>query len=239
MNDFKILEAMQVLSKGMEWEKWRKEIPYINFPENFLVQIVPPSTGAMVRFIIKDKEYPEDTWISIYLDCYDNLGCYGSPYWELYPCKYEDYEDTYRCGMNEVDLLISKLSQQLKVQIKASIDKKVEVNKSKFFGFNQNNSGGSFDVDENVCEYVIIEAKSVEQANNRAEEIGIYFDGCSKGLDCSCCGDRWNEAYDEEDGKEEPMIYNTPVKEAKSSCFRDGCIIHYLDGRKEIVKFNS
>ena len=34
---------------------------------------------------------------------------------------------------------------------------------SKFYEFNQNNSGGFFDVDENVCHRVIIEANNPKQ----------------------------------------------------------------------------
>ena len=36
-----------------------------------------------------------------------------------------------------------------------------------------------------------IEAKSAEQANQLAEQHGIYFDGVERGIDCDCCGDRW------------------------------------------------
>lgn len=61
-----------------------------------------------------------------------------------------------------------------------------------FYEFQQNNSGGSFTISEKdgIGQIVIIEAKDYREANERAEEIGLYFDGCYKGLDCSCCGDR-------------------------------------------------
>ena len=29
--------------------------------------------------------------------------------------------------------------------------------------------------------------------------MGVYFDGCDIGLDCSCCGDRWSDYADEID----------------------------------------
>ena len=60
-----------------EWEKWTKEIPYINFPERFEVKIIPPFTGAVIRFLVRDKEYPSAS-VSVYLDCYEILGIYGS-----------------------------------------------------------------------------------------------------------------------------------------------------------------
>jgi hypothetical protein len=59
-----------------------------------------------------------------------------------------------------------------------------------WYSFRQNNSGGSFDYSESVgiSVTVYVEANSVEDANFRAEDIGLYFDGAG---DCSCCGDRW------------------------------------------------
>ena len=60
-----------------------------------------------------------------------------------------------------------------------------------FFHFNQNNSGGFFDIDDNVRQCVIIEADNADHANDIAREIGIYFNGISRGRDCECCGDRW------------------------------------------------
>lgn len=60
-----------------------------------------------------------------------------------------------------------------------------------FFHFNQNNSGGFFDIDDNVRQCVIVEADNADHANDIAREIGIYFNGISRGRDCECCGDRW------------------------------------------------
>ena len=74
-----------------------------------------------------------------------------------------------------------------------------------FFHFRQNNSGGQFDRDENVNKHVIIEADDATHADERARDIGIYFDGVHRGLDCSCCGDRWCESYF--DGTPTPQIY--------------------------------
>jgi hypothetical protein len=65
---------------------------------------------------------------------------------------------------------------------------------ARFYEFRQNNSGGSFDVDNNVCKWMFIEANDCEQANELAQNLGVYFNGCDSGLDCDCCGDRWHEA---------------------------------------------
>ena len=32
------------------------------------------------------------------------------------------------------------------------------------------------------------------EANTKACDIGIYFDGVANGADCECCGDRWRES---------------------------------------------
>ena len=104
-----------------------------------------------------------------------------------------------------------------------------------FYTYNQNNSGGSFVSDKELAEYVIIEAGSSEEANKTAEELGIYFDGCEKGMDCSCCGDRWYEV-DADDGKKRPLIYGKPPKkilEDSLSRFNKQYIIYYKNGAKE------
>jgi len=67
-------------------------------------------------------------------------------------------------------------------------------------------------IDDCVDHYVIVEADTAEKANNRAEKIGIYFNGCEDNLDCECCGDRWYEQYDDTDGDPTPMVYERPFE---------------------------
>lgn len=100
-----------------------------------------------------------------------------------------------------------------------------------FYTFNQNNSGGSFVRDEQagICEVVIIEADSAQEANDIAETKGIYFDGCHSGYDCPCCGDRWYSKW-HDDGDEVPSIYGEPISESNGSMFRKDCFVHYKDG---------
>jgi hypothetical protein len=62
---------------------------------------------------------------------------------------------------------------------------------SKFFEFNQNNTGGSFEVNDKLCHRLFIEADNYEEANSIAERLGCYWDGVYGGMDCDCCGDRW------------------------------------------------
>lgn len=102
--------------------------------------------------------------------------------------------------------------------------------KTKFYTYHQNNSGGSFNKNPNkgIDEYVIVEAESASDADDRAESIGLYFNGCNEGIDCSCCGDRWYPAspYDAND---EPLVFSYKLAETgddnSSSVF-----VHYMDG---------
>lgn len=77
-----------------------------------------------------------------------------------------------------------------------------------FYTFSQMNSGGSFIGD---YRYIIIEADSADEANQIAEDHGVYFDGCYYGIDCRCCGDRWHRCW-EYDGTENPEIYGIDPK---------------------------
>jgi hypothetical protein len=63
--------------------------------------------------------------------------------------------------------------------------------KTKFYEISQNNSGGSFTLDDKLCHRLFIEADSSDEAASIAENLGCYWDGCETGQDCSCCGDRW------------------------------------------------
>jgi len=111
---------------------------------------------------------------------------------------------------------------------------------TKFYTYDQNNSGGRFSNSEKegISEYVIIEAMDAKHANTRAEEIGIYFDGCETGNDCSCCGDRWYTA-NESDGSDVPSIYGKPLADMEKSYFQECCFVHYLDGKFEKITFKE
>jgi|ERR1700747_1051362 len=83
---------------------------------------------------------------------------------------------------------------------------------NKFYTFDQNNSGGSFEFSDVFAHFMIIEAASADEANEIAEGLGIYFNGCETGEDCSCCGDRWHQAS-EYDADETPLICNKPPED--------------------------
>lgn len=92
------MEKAHALEELYEWDKWREEIPLIKFDPDWEVKIIPPTGGAVVRFLVRkgSKE------ISVYLDCYGLLGFFGSPYWEAYPIG----EDVARVGIHDVKSLM-------------------------------------------------------------------------------------------------------------------------------------
>lgn len=104
---------------------------------------------------------------------------------------------------------------------------------TKFYEFSQNNSGGSFDVDENVCHRVIIEAIDAKHAQNIFEPMIENQSGS-----CPCCGDRWYRA-DESDGSEVPSIYGEPLEKMEKSFYRENCFVHYLDGTFKKIEFKE
>ena len=108
-----------------------------------------------------------------------------------------------------------------------------------FYTFGQNNSGGGFDVNDEVAHHVIIEAYSAEEANAKAQSLGIYFHGCDIGRDCPCCGDRWSRQWDDNDGTPAPMIYDKKPIEYRDVFARVGdayCHIYHLDGMKQTYR---
>ena len=80
-----------------------------------------------------------------------------------------------------------------------------------FYEFDQNNTGGSFTVDENLCQRLYIEADTAEEANKKAKKLGVYFNGCEDGMDCECCGDRWY-----------PVSTPVPLEKFKTEGYRAG-----------------
>ncbi len=111
--------------------------------------------------------------------------------------------------------------------------------KTKFYTFNQNNSGGYFVEDDNagVCEYVIVEAISAIDAYNRLCKIGESVNGFHSF--CSCCGERWSDYINDSDGKDRPEIYGEPVESYEKNWYRSRAFVHYIDGTKKEFIFNE
>lgn len=99
--------------------------------------------------------------------------------------------------------------------------------KTKFFTFDQNNTGGRFL--DNMPLFLIVEAIDSFQADDIAINNGVYFNGCEIGLDCECCGDRWTESSNN-DSSETPNIYGNPVEQFKSQWGNYVAKVIYLNG---------
>jgi hypothetical protein len=102
-----------------------------------------------------------------------------------------------------------------------------------FYDFRQNNSGGRFVRSDKLDMFVIVEADTVDEANERAERLGIYFNGCDDDRDCPCCGDRWSEQYGTEEGDEFPATYGEMLTKwyTKRCPKKYDIVIHFKDGR--------
>lgn len=102
-----------------------------------------------------------------------------------------------------------------------------------FFTYTQNNSGGDFIFKENkVSHFVIVEADSLDEANEIAQDVGVYFGGVSIQIDCSCCGDRWSNYFITP--TEDPEIYEEPAESWDARKYMGigvpEVIIHYKSG---------
>lgn len=81
---------------------------------------------------------------------------------------------------------------------------KADAPKMGWWRYRQRNPGGGFDEEYGYTTY--IHAPSASQADDIAENNGIYFDGVRYGRDCSCCGDRWSSAWDGEPDLEDCTV---------------------------------
>lgn len=106
-----------------------------------------------------------------------------------------------------------------------------------FFMWNQNNSGGHFAVNDDLTWRVVIEADTYQQAEQKAFEFGVYYNGCDDDIDCSCCGDRWYEGEELDEGHLKGRTLEEYLQEyADAYGWEDpSIIIHYLDGTKGTI----
>ena len=114
--------------------------------------------------------------------------------------------------------------------IETNIPATVETRPALYYTYRQNNSGGHFITDDKVCGFVVIQAHDEKDADRRAQNIGIYFDGVAGGWDCDCCGDRWSNAW--QDGTEQPELYGKHPADYDDSFTKNGevfCRVYHLD----------
>jgi hypothetical protein len=65
------------------------------------------------------------------------------------------------------------------------------------YTFWQTNSDGGYILTDRVGIITLVEAPTAEEANAKAQSLGIYFNGVAGGKDCRCCGDRWTPATED------------------------------------------
>ena len=123
---------------------------------------------------------------------------------------------------------MGKFNYETTVRLKAAMERREK--RMKFYLYSQNNSGGDFDFDQTsgITHYVVVQARNPDDANERAEEIGLYWDGCENDQDCPCCGDRWYPA-EEEDAEDFPHVYGKPLDKDWEPMHR------WMKGRREAV----
>ncbi len=101
------------LGKVMEWDKWMRLIPFLEFKKDWKVKIVPPFGGAMIRFHIRKRTAN----VSVYLDCHNVLSCAEHPYWEIYP--YEEDDRVYRTLLEEdTTSLLNAIEESIEYQLR-------------------------------------------------------------------------------------------------------------------------
>ena len=93
--DFEIEMQRSKIEQAEGWRELVRTLPYLSFPANCEVKILPPTGGALMRFLIRLKANPDKT-ISVYFDQFSRLGCMAEPYWEMYPNKDEDTSRYYQ-----------------------------------------------------------------------------------------------------------------------------------------------
>lgn len=109
-----IWDARRVIEREYETRKWSGEIPFIELPEGYKFRPIPNFGGSVARFLASKNG---EKSVSIYLDCYEELGLFSFgeddepiPYWEVYPTQ---DGNNFRCEMNEVDRLVQAIVEAL------------------------------------------------------------------------------------------------------------------------------
>lgn len=110
------VEKYELRSRRYEVEqaqRWQDEVarlPWIQFPSDWKVKVIPPYGDAVVRFLVT---LPDGKEKSVYHDSRASLGLYFGdgdeliPYWEVYPVN----GDIGRCGTDEVELLLEMIAE--------------------------------------------------------------------------------------------------------------------------------
>ena len=92
------------------WDNAYQFCPFFAIPSHWLVQFIPPTNGAAMRFQVRHKYKPNMKPISVYADFDGNLGAVTHPYWEIYP---DFVGDNWRCSLPETERLVAAINLAL------------------------------------------------------------------------------------------------------------------------------
>lgn len=102
-------EAIAFYDREMHARDWISKIPPLQFPKDWVINMVPPFAGALVRFGVSLEGTSE--YVSVYLDVYSILGATEAPYWEVYIQDNPNFPS--RCAMEDSETLMELISQAL------------------------------------------------------------------------------------------------------------------------------
>jgi len=98
------------VEQAQRWQDEVARLPWIQFPADWKVKVIPPFGDAVVRFLVT---LPDGKEKSVYHDSRASLGEYFDdmdeliPYWKVYPVN----GDIGRCGTDEVELLLEMIAE--------------------------------------------------------------------------------------------------------------------------------
>ncbi len=98
------------MEKAAQWEILAFEMPFLKFPKDWEVSIIPPFGGASCRFRVRLSGKNKGKEISVYFDSEDALGSCKQPYWEAYPIG----NDTERFILGEEERMILAIDKELR-----------------------------------------------------------------------------------------------------------------------------
>jgi len=98
------------VEQAQRWQDEVARLPWIQFPTDWKVKVIPPYGDAVVRFLVM---LPDGREKSVYHDTRSSLGMHFGdgdepiPYWEVYPVN----GDVGRCRTDEVELLLEMIAE--------------------------------------------------------------------------------------------------------------------------------
>lgn len=107
----------------------------------------------------------------------------------------------------------------------------------KWWGMNQNNSGGYWIVNDDVAHWVFVQARNAKEAAQIAERIVA---GNSEY--CECCGERWSTySFEWEEGTDDPECYGQYYKDYRPWYRGDEyeARLYFYDGSVGFYKWNA